>query len=199
MPPIQPIREKIIEIDRFLDILHADNLQERMLFIAEEITDETAEYFLRNLFFLAKKKSKKQGHPEINVIINCPGGDEYAGLAMYNGVKTARNRGYKVNGIVIGECCSMAPIVLQAFTKRQAHKYTRFMVHESAYIEETWEKVADLKDRAMRAEEMEQWLSEVMAERSKLNADEWRLIIHKIDHYFFADKALEYGLIDEII
>jgi len=200
MPTIQPIRENIIAIDRFLDILHADNLQERTLFLTDEITNETAEYFLRNLLFLAKKKSGKKGpQTSINILMNCPGGDESAGLAMYNGIKIVRKRGYHVVITVLGECCSIAPIVLQAASERKAYKYTRFMVHESAEIMEVFEKVSDLRERAKWAEQLEQWLSEIMGERTKLSIKQWRDIMHKTDHWFFADEALKYGLIDEII
>jgi ATP-dependent protease ClpP protease subunit len=64
--------------------------------------------------------------PELDVEINSPGGDYFAGLAMYN---MLRNSGKKITTKVMGVAASAASIVFMAGDKRSMPSNTFLMVH----------------------------------------------------------------------
>ena len=189
-----------------IDLL-TENLKNREIFFLTGVDEESSEPFIRQIRYLCGKSKRK-----IKIYMDSPGGEEGPGMAMYNAIMSVRRQGIIVEIEVLGECCSMAPVILQAATKRIAHKNTLFMVHESSYPrlrrkkkrkeddrEVSYETVAALEDWTVSIRMIEDWLTGVMSARSRLDAAQWKRIMKKKDHYFLADKALEYGFIDKIV
>lgn len=192
----QPFRDLATEINYYIDRVLAKSLSNRDLFLCQELDSEFAEWVVRHLLILATPRARSKR--PIDIYMDCPGGEENAGLAIMSGIEVAKERGYEVNIYVTGDCCSMAPVVLQAATNRYSYKNARFMIHES------WEEGMDItvsqaEDEAKRRRSMEARLVKIMAERTNLSAARWLKLYKRKDFYFWPEQALEWGLIDEVI
>ena len=77
-----------------------------------------------------------------------------------------------------------------------ASKLTTIMVHEASA--EIFGKTADIKANADHIDELEEDFYRMMAAKTKHNEEFWKKACRK-DYYMSAAKALELGLIDQII
>ena len=123
-----------------------------------------------------------------------PGGEVDAGMAIHN---TMRNLPF-VKTVAIGNCSSMAALLLAAGTKgkRCAYSTVDIMIHQplggcqgqASDMERQWEHMKSTKRR----------LNTLLA---KYSGQSVKKIEHDTDrdYYMTAEKALEYGIIDEII
>ena len=85
-------------------------LEDRIIFITGEITDETADSVVAQLIFLEAKDSSK----DISIYINSPGGSVTAGMAIYDTMNYIK---CDVATICIGLAASMGAFLLSSGTK----------------------------------------------------------------------------------
>lgn len=154
-----------------------------------ELNHETAAKFIKNFTVLETLDSTA----EIRVYINCPGGSVIDGMAMFDVVKGSS---CDTVGVVMGEASSMAAILLQAFTRRQAFPYARILLHDG--IDSQSGNVRDIEKsiewgRKQRAEDYR-----ILAERTGKDPSYWRKKL-ACDYILSASEALEERLIDEIL
>lgn len=176
--------------ERSMDI-YSRLLQDRIIFIGTDITDQVANVVVAQLLFLRMEDPKK----DVKIYINSMGGYITAGLAIYD---TLRWLSCDVNTFCIGQASSMGALLLSAGTrgKRYALPNSRIMIHQpqggiggtSADVALQAKEILTLKVR----------LHEILAERTgqtveKVAADSER------DFYMSPQEAKEYGLIDEIV
>src|SRR5690606_14353236 len=100
-------------------------LQERIIFLGSEVTDEVANRICAQLLLLAAEDP----HRDINLWINSPGGSVYAGMAIYDTMQFVEN---DIVTTALGIAASMAQLLLCAGTKgkRYALPHTRIMMHQ---------------------------------------------------------------------
>jgi ATP-dependent Clp protease protease subunit len=154
-----------------------------------------------NLFdFIAKVRIILANRPEenandaITVLINSNGGDVYEALGIIDYIQTLS---VPVNVIARGRAMSAAAMILCCGTGlRAASNSTTIMVHEASA--EIYGKSADIKANADHIDELEESFYKLMAEKTKQNEEFWRKACRK-DFYMSAAKALELGIIDQII
>jgi ATP-dependent protease ClpP protease subunit len=125
---------------------------------------------------------------EIVVEINSPGGDYFAGLSMYN---MLRSSGKTVTTKVMGVAASAATVVFAAGDVRQMPKNTMLMVHNPANYgggtAEDHREMADILDKIAAGART------VYTSNSKLTDDEVAEMLSK-DTWLTADEAVEMGL-----
>ena len=85
-------------------------LKERIIFLGTPINDEVANNVMAQLIFLEYENPEK----DITLYINSPGGYVSAGLAIYDTMQHVRPN---IATICIGNCASMAAVLLAAGTK----------------------------------------------------------------------------------
>ncbi|MCA8939029.1 MAG: ATP-dependent Clp protease proteolytic subunit, partial [Planctomycetes bacterium] len=107
--PIPTVIEKTSRGERAYDI-YSRLLEDRIVFIQGEIHNAMANAVMAQMLFL-QKENKNQ---DIQVYINSPGGDVYAGLAIYD---TMRYVQCDVSTVCIGMAASMGAVLLAAGTK----------------------------------------------------------------------------------
>jgi len=154
-----------------------------------------------NLFdFIAKARIILSNRPEenakdpITVLINSNGGDVYEALGIIDYIQTLS---VPVNVIARGRAMSAAAMILCCATGlRAASNSTTIMVHEASA--EIYGKSADIKANADHIDELEESFYKLMAEKTKQNEEFWRKACRK-DFYMSAAKALELGIIDQVI
>ena len=164
-------------------------LQDRIIILFGEITDATSASIISQLLFLSSTDEKK----DIYIYINSPGGSVTAGLSIYDTMKYIKPR---VVTIGMGLCASMGAFLLSSGDKRYALENTKVMIHQP--LGGAKGQATDIMIVAEEIISIKKKLNEILSKNtkqplSKIEQDTER------DFYMDAQKALEYGIIDEII
>ena len=130
---------------------------------------------------------RKVTTPEVNVEINSPGGDVFAGLAIYNGL---RNSGKKVNVKVLGIAASAASLVAMAGDTIEMPENTFMMIHNP------WTFAAgdaeDLREQADLLDKIGDSLTSTYARRTGKSAEEIQTLL-AAETWFTAQEAVDAG------
>lgn len=166
-------------------------LQERIIFLSEEITDVTASLVVAQLLYLESEDPDK----DIRLYINSPGGSVSAGLAIYDTMQYIK---CDVSTICIGMAASMGAFLLAAGAKgkRYALPNSEIMIHQP--MGGARGQATDIKIHAEHILQTKETLNRILAERTgqpleKVERDTDR------DNFMTAQEAKEYGLVDEVI
>jgi ATP-dependent Clp protease protease subunit len=110
--------------ERSFDI-YSRLLNERVIFLGHEITDDIANLIIAQLLHLESADPDK----DINLYINSPGGSVTAGMAVYDTMQYIKS---DVSTICVGQCASMAAVLLTAGAagKRYALPNGRVLIHQ---------------------------------------------------------------------
>lgn len=142
--------------------------------------------------------AKSKDDKEIVLDINCPGGSCLEGFAIYDKLRSLE--GHTITAEIIGECSSMATIVLMAASVRKSHANARICIHKPRYeyvfVEHMTEEEA-LKMYASLRDETER-LKKIYLDRTSFTDEQLESLMSE-DRYMTADEALQYGVITEII
>ena len=166
-------------------------MMDRIIFLGTAINDQVANIIQAQLLFLESTDSSK----DIQIYINSPGGSVYAGLGIYDTMQLIKP---DVATICTGMAASMGAVLLCAGQKgkRSGLTHSRVMIHQplggaqgqASDIEITTREILSLK------EELYKIISKHTGQDyEKVYADSDR------DYWMKAKKALEYGMIDEIL
>lgn len=131
--------------------------------------------------------------PEMVVAINCPGGDVFDGIAIYNALRT---HPAKVTTRVDSLAASAASLIVQAGDSRVMLSSSQMMIHEAWGISVGTAK--DMREFAGLLDKQSDILASVYAARSGKDVGEFRTLM--TDETWLTDKeAVEQGLADEVI
>ena len=166
-------------------------MMDRIIFLGCPINDEVANIIQAQLLFL-----DSNGYDtDISLYINSPGGEVYAGLGIYDTMQTISS---DVHTICTGLAASMASILLAAGTKgkRSALQHSRVMIHQP--MGGVQGQASDIEITAREILTLKNELYEILAEHTGKSLDQ---IVTDADRDFWmtSEKALEYGMIDEIV
>ena len=166
-------------------------LEDRIIFVTGEITDDTANTIIAQLIYLEGKDPKK----DISMYINTPGGSVTAGLAIYDTMQYIK---CDVSTICVGLAASMGSILLAGGTKgkRMTLTNSEVMIHQP--LGATRGQSTDIKLYADHIEKTKVKLAQILAERTGQPLDKVLSDCDR-DNYFSAEEALSYGLVDKII
>lgn len=166
-------------------------LKDRIIFLGDEVNDQTASLVVAQLLFLESEDPDK----DISLYINSPGGSITAGMAIYDTIQYIKP---DVSTICIGMAASMGAFLLNcgAKGKRFALPNSEIMIHQP--LGGTRGQATDIKIHAERIIKMRENLNQIMAERTGqpievINRDTER------DFFMSAEEAKQYGLIDDVI
>lgn len=187
---VPTVIEKSYDGERAFDI-YSRLLNERIIFLGDEVNEATANTVIAQLLHLAYTDSKK----DIKLYINSPGGSVYDGLAIYD---TMQYITPDVQTIGIGLQASMGAFLLSsgAKGKRFMLPNARTMIHQPS--SGTQGKITDQEITLKEGIYLKQRLNEILAKNTgqklaKIEKDADR------DFWMSADEAKKYGLIDEVI
>src|SRR2546430_3629802 len=113
-------------VERAFDI-YSRLLKERIVFLGTEVTSDLANVITAQLLFLEAEDPEK----DISVYINSPGGEAYAGMAIYDTMQFVRP---DVRTTCVGMGMSAAAMVLAggAPGKRFALPNSKIMIHQGS-------------------------------------------------------------------
>ena len=176
--------------ERAFDI-YSRLLNERVIFLGEEVNSHTANMIVAQLLHLAYENPDE----DIKLYINSPGGSVYDGLAIYDTMNFIKP---DVQTIGIGLQASMGAFLLSAGAKgkRAILPNARVMIHQpsSGTRGKITDQEIDLKEGLLLKEKLAQILAENSGQKhEKIKNDMER------DYWMSAEEAVEYGLVDKII
>ena len=165
-------------------------LNDRIIFLGEEVTDVSANLIVAQLLFLESEDPGK----DIHMYINSPGGSVSAGLAIYDTMQYIK---CEVSTICIGLAASMGAFLLAAGAKgkRKALPNAEIMIHQvsgGAHGQAT-----DINIQAEQILKLKKRLNEILAARTGQSVERVTQDTER-DNYMSAEEARAYGLIDEV-
>ena len=165
-------------------------LKERIIFLGTPINDEVANNVMAQLIFLEYENPEK----DITLYINSPGGYVSAGLAIYDTMQHVRPN---IATICIGNCASMAAVLLAAGTKgkRYALPHSRIMLHQPSGA--ATGQSTDIQITAKEIIRTKDTLAEIVAKHTGKSIEEVREKTDR-DFYMGPEEAKAFGVIDEI-
>lgn len=169
-------------------------LEDRIIFLADQVTDATASLVVAQLLYLEAKDPDK----DIQLYIDSPGGSITAGMAIYDTMQYIK---CDVSTICIGMAASMGAFLLAAGEKgkRFALPNSEVMIHQPLIAGGGLSgQTTDIKIYTDHLVNTKKKMNEILAERTgqtyeKLCEDTER------DNFMTAQEAKEYGLIDKVI
>lgn len=167
-------------------------LKDRIIFLGEEVNDDTARLAVAQLLFLEAEDPAK----DISFYINSPGGSITAGLAIYDTMRYIR---CDVSTICIGLAASFGAFLLAGGTKgkRFALPNSEIMIHQPA-VEKIGGKATDIQIYSEKLQQDKRRLNRILAENTGRTEEEiWRDT--ERDHFMSAEEAKEYGIIDTVM
>ncbi|WP_445626885.1 ATP-dependent Clp endopeptidase proteolytic subunit ClpP [Nostoc sp. DSM 114167] len=175
--------------ERTLDI-YSRLLAERIIFLRNEVTDETANLIVAQMLFLDAEDSQ-----DITLYINSPGGSVTAGIAIYDAMNQIRS---EVCTVCIGIAASMGSFLLAAGSKgkRYALPNARIMIHQP--LGGAQGKASDIEIAAKEILYFHQLMNKILAANTGKSLEQIELDSER-DFFMSPEEAKAYGLIDNII
>ncbi|WP_439575514.1 ATP-dependent Clp endopeptidase proteolytic subunit ClpP [Phreatobacter sp.] len=166
-------------------------LKERIIFLSGPVEDGMATLIVAQLLFLEAENPKK----EINMYINSPGGVVTAGMSIYDTMQFIKPA---VTTLCMGQAASMGSLLLTAGAKGQrfALPHSRIMVHQPSGGYRG--QVTDILIHAEEVKELKRRLNEIYVSHTGRTLKEIEDALER-DNFMSAEKAREFGLIDQVI
>jgi ATP-dependent Clp protease, protease subunit len=189
MPLVPMVIKQDARGERSFDI-YSRLLNERVVFLGTEVNDEVANLVVAQLLHLEAEDPEK----DIQLYINSPGGQVYAGLAIYDTIRFIKP---DVATICCGIAMSMGSLILAGGTpgKRQALPNSRILIHQphGGYQGQT----TDIAIHARESQFLRRRMEEIYAEHTGRSREQVSEDLER-DRFFTPDEAVEYGLIDRV-
>ena len=166
-------------------------LKERIIFLADEVNDQTASLVVAQLLFLESEDPNK----DIQLYINSPGGSVTAGMAIYDTMNYIK---CDVSTTCIGLAASMGAFLLSsgAKGKRLALPSAEVMIHQpSGGAKGQATEIQIVAENILKTKKK---LNEILAANTGQTVEKIAEDTER-DNFMSAGEAKEYGLIDEIL
>ena len=166
-------------------------LKERIIFLADEVNDQTASLVVAQLLFLESEDPNK----DIQLYINSPGGSVTAGMAIYDTMNYIK---CDVSTICIGMAASMGAFLLSsgAKGKRLALPNAEVMIHQpSGGAKGQATEIQIVAENILKTKKK---LNEILAANTGQTVEKIAVDTER-DNFMSAEEAKAYGLIDEIV
>ncbi len=190
--PIYPpyVIERTSRGERSYDIF-SRLLMDRIVFLGSGVDDMVANVIVAQLLFLDADDPER----DIYFYINSPGGNVYAGLAIYD---TIQHLKAPVSTFCVGMAASMGALLLAggADGKRSALPNSRILIHQpsSAYQG----TAADIEIAAKEVLEIRERLNQILAHHTGQTVEKVAEDVDR-DYFMSPEEASDYGLIDRVL
>ena len=166
-------------------------LKDRIIFLGDEVNDDTASIVVAQLLFLEAEDPEK----DIHLYINSPGGSVTAGMAIYDTMHYIKS---DVSTVCIGMAASMGAFLLAggAKGKRYILPNAEVMIHQP--LGGAKGQASDIEIAAKNIIRTKEKLNRLLAENTGKSYDQVCLDTDR-DNWMSAKEAVEYGLVDSVI
>jgi ATP-dependent Clp protease, protease subunit len=190
MPLIPYVIEQTGRGERMYDV-YSRLLKERIIFLGTPIDSEVANVIVAQLLLLESQSSEQP----INMFINCPGGEVYSGLAIYDTMQYIKA---PVHTNCVGIAMSMGSLILTAGETghRVALPHSRIMIHAgSAGFRGA---TPDLEIQAREVLALRDLIESIYERHTGHQRDQLRRDMER-DNFMDPDEAVRYHLIDRVV
>ncbi|MBW7916365.1 MAG: ATP-dependent Clp protease proteolytic subunit [Trueperaceae bacterium] len=191
MPLVPYVIEQTGRGERTYDV-YSRLLKERIIFLGSPIDSEVANVITAQLLLLDSQSSEQP----INMFVNSPGGEVYAGMAIYDVMQFISA---PVHTNCVGIAMSMGSLILAAGAKghRVALPHSRIMIHAgSAGFPRA--SLPDLEVQAREFQDLRGMMEQVYHRHTGVPVEQLRRDMDR-DNFMSPQQALAYGLIDNVV
>ena len=164
-------------------------MMDRIIFVGTEIDNDVANIVQAQLLYLQSLDDKA----DVSLYLNTPGGIVSAGLGIYDTMQLIKPN---VNTICTGLAASMGSILLVAGKERSILPHAKVMIHQP--LGGAAGQASDILIEAEEIKKCRDELCNILAEHTKQPFDHVFQDMDR-DHWFTAQEAIDYGLVDKIL
>jgi len=176
--------------ERAFDI-YSRLLRERIIFLGEPVTSESANRIVAQLLFLEAEDPDK----DIYLYINSPGGSVYDGLGIFDTIQHIKPQ---VQTVCVGLAASMGAFLLCAGAKgkRSSLTHSRIMIHQP--LGGARGQASDIRIQADEILFLKNRLNTELSTRTGQTLDKISEDTDR-DFYMSPQEAMKYGIIDNVL
>jgi ATP-dependent Clp protease protease subunit len=166
-------------------------LSQRIVMLGTEVNSQSANLIVALLFFLDREDPDKT----IQLYVNSPGGEVYAGLAIYDAMQQVSA---PISTAAVGMTASFGTVVLAAGSHGKRYALPNATIHMHQPLGRTQGQVTDLMIQANEFERLKKKLLGIFVTHT---GQDYATIERDTDRdiYFDPETAVEYGLIDSVL
>jgi ATP-dependent Clp protease protease subunit len=168
-------------------------LKERIIFVGTPINDVVANLIVAELLFLKKEDSEK----EIHMYINSPGGQVYAGLAIYDTMQQVQMTN-PIYTYAIGVTASFGTVLLAAGTKNKRFALPHATIHVHQPLGGAQGQATDVEIQAKEILRLRSLLNQILVKHTGQPLEVIERDTER-DFYLDAQAAIAYGFVDELL
>ena len=166
-------------------------LKERIVFLGTPIDDQVANLVVAQLLYLNHEDPER----EIQMYINSPGGQIYAGLAIYDTMQMISN---PISTVAVGMTASFGTVLLTAGTKGRRYALPNATIHMHQPLGGAQGQATDIEIAAKQIIRLKSLLNNMMSQRTGQPLEVIERDTDR-DFYMTAPQAVEYGLVDQVL
>jgi ATP-dependent Clp protease protease subunit len=176
--------------ERAFDI-YSRLLKDRIIFLGTAIDDDVANLVIAQMLYLESDDPDK----EIFFYLNTPGGHVSSGMAIYDTMQYIKPA---VSTFCMGQAASMGALLLAAGQKgkRFALPHSRILIHQP--LGGFQGQATDIDIQAREILRLKEELNQILAGLTGQPLDKIASDTER-DYYMTGAKAMDYGIVDEII
>lgn len=166
-------------------------LRNRIIFLGTPINDQVANLIVAQLLYL----SNDDPDDPINIYINSPGGEVYAGMAIYDTIQMVPN---PVSTVAVGATASFGTVILTAGTKGHRYALPNATIHMHQPLGGASGQATDIEIQARQILKLKDRLNNILSTHT---GQPLEIIERDTDRDFYmeAEQAVDYGLVDKIL
>jgi ATP-dependent Clp protease protease subunit len=166
-------------------------LKERIIFLGTPISDQVANVIVAQLLFLEREDPEK----EISLYINCPGGEIYPGLAVYDTMQLIRA---PISTIAVGWTASLGTVLLAAGNKGKRYALPHATIHMHPAGGAARGYAPDVRIQLNELLRVEDLIKNLLAQHTGQSLERLTQDFDR-DYFMNAREAVEYGIVDEVL
>ena len=166
-------------------------LRNRIIFLGTPINDQVANVTVAQLLFL----SSEDPEAPIQMYINSPGGQVYAGMAIYDTMQMIPN---PIRTLAVGMTASFGTLLLTAGSKGERYALPNATIHMHQPLGGVEGQASDIEIQAREILRLKEKLTGILARHTGQSIE---TIDHDTNRDFYLDAkgAVEYGLVDQVM
>lgn len=166
-------------------------LKNRIVFLGTPINDQVANLIVAQLLYL----SREDAESGIQMYINSPGGQVYAGMAIYDTMKMIPN---KISTVAVGLAASFGTVLLAAGSKGQRYALPHATIHMHQPLGGASGQASDIEIQAKEILRLKERINVILADATG-QTEETIIQDTERDFYMSAEQAVQYGLVDKVL
>src|SRR3990172_9094277 len=166
-------------------------LRNRIVFLGTPINDQISNLIVAQLLYL----NQEDREAPINMYINSPGGQVYAGLAIYDTMQMITN---PISTVAVGVTASFGTVLLAAGTKGQRYALPHATIHLHQPLGGAQGQVTDIEIQAKEFLRLRTNLNDILVQHTSQPLEVIERDTER-DYWMDAKMAVEYGIVDQVL